>query len=139
MGKVVVEVMVENNDDLTLDRYGKLEGGTIRRVTIPDALVDTGATALGLPKRLIDELGLKFVKSRPGMTASGPRELRVYGPTKLTIMDRDCTVDAIELPDGCPVLIGQIPLECLDFVVDPRNQRLIGNPAHGGEQIIEMY
>ena len=42
-------------------------------------------------------------------------------------------------PDDCPVLIGQIPLEALDFVVDPANRRLIGNPAHGGEQMIELY
>jgi hypothetical protein len=54
-------------------------------------------------------------------------------------MGRDCTSDVTELPDDCPVLIGQIPLEALDFVVDPLAQRLIGNPAHGGEQIIEIY
>jgi hypothetical protein len=30
-------------------------------------------------------------------------------------------------------------LELLDFVVDPVHQRLIGNPAHGGEQMIELY
>jgi hypothetical protein len=27
----------------------------------------------------------------------------------------------------------------LDFVVDPAGQRLIGNPEHGGEQMIEMF
>jgi hypothetical protein len=37
------------------------------------------------------------------------------------------------------VLIGQIPLETLDFVVDPVGQKLIGNPAHGGEHIYEWY
>jgi len=26
-----------------------------------------------------------------------------------------------------------------DFVVDPGPQRLIGNPAHGGEQVLELY
>jgi hypothetical protein len=38
-----------------------------------------------------------------------------------------------------PPLIGQIPLEFLDFVVDPTGGRLIGNPAHGGEHMFEMY
>ena len=33
----------------------------------------------------------------------------------------------------------RIPLEHLDFVVDLRNRRLIGNPAHGGEHVYEMY
>ena len=45
----------------------------------------------------------------------------------------------MEVPDDCPVLVGLIPLEALDFVVDPVNQQLIGNPAHGGEQMVELY
>jgi hypothetical protein len=35
------------------------------------------------------------------------------------------------------VLIGQISLEGLDFVVDPVGQRLLGNPDHGGEQMVD--
>jgi hypothetical protein len=45
----------------------------------------------------------------------------------------------VEVADDCPVLIGQVPLEVMDFVVDPAGQRLIGNPAHGGEQVYELY
>ena len=52
---------------------------------------------------------------------------------------RDCTCDVVKVPDDCPVLIGQVPLELLDFVSDPSGQHLIGNPAHGGEHIIELY
>jgi hypothetical protein len=44
-----------------------------------------------------------------------------------------------EVPDDCPILIGQIPLELLDFVVDPSGQKLIGNPEHGGEHVVELY
>jgi hypothetical protein len=45
----------------------------------------------------------------------------------------------MEGPNELPVLIGQIPLEHLDFVVDLRNRTLIGNPAHGGEHVYELY
>jgi hypothetical protein len=45
----------------------------------------------------------------------------------------------VEVPDDCPVLVGQLILEALDFVVDPVKQRLIGNPEHGGEQIYDLY
>lgn len=65
--------------------------------------------------------------------------MRVYGPVRLTVQGRDCNSDVSELPDDCPVLIGQVPLELLDFVVDPIGQRLMGNPEHGGEHMIEMY
>jgi len=37
------------------------------------------------------------------------------------------------------VLIGQLALEGIDLVVDTKNQRLIGNPAHGGQHVIENY
>lgn len=36
-------------------------------------------------------------------------------------------------------LIGQIPLEHLDFVVDLRNRKLTGNPTHGGEHVYELF
>jgi hypothetical protein len=78
-------------------------------------------------------------RTRRILTAAGPAEARVYGAVRLTVQGRDCTVDVSELPDERPVLIGQVPLELLDFVVDPAGQRLIGNPAHGGEQMLEIY
>jgi hypothetical protein len=54
------------------------------------------------------------------------------------VQDRDRVIEVAELPDGCPPLIGQIPLEMLDFVVDLKNRRLIGNPDQGGENMIDM-
>jgi hypothetical protein len=63
----------------------------------------------------------------------------MYEAVRLTIQGRSCTMDVLEAPDDVPVLIGQLPLEHLDLVVDLRNRCLIGNPAHGGEHIYEMY
>ena len=45
----------------------------------------------------------------------------------------------MEVPNEVPVLIGQIPLEMLDLVVDPQGRRLIGNPEHNGEHILELF
>ncbi len=63
----------------------------------------------------------------------------MYQAVRLTIHERSCTVNVMEVPDEVPTLIGQVPLELLDFVVDPQGQRLIGNPAHNGEHILELY
>lgn len=54
-------------------------------------------------------------------------------------MGRDTDVIVSEVPDDCPNLIGQLPLEDLDFVLDLRNQRIIPNPAHNGEWQDEEY
>ena len=62
----------------------------------------------------------------------------VYQAVRLTIGGRFCTVDVLEVPDDTPALVGQIPLEMLDLVVDLQGRRLTGNPAHNGEHILEL-
>jgi hypothetical protein len=48
----------------------------------------------------------------------------------LEIQGRRGRFDVVEVPDSIPNIIGQIPLEDLDWVVDCRNQRLVPNPEH---------
>ena len=139
MGKVVVSARIENLWDAhDLDRGG-LTADEVRLVEIDDALVDTGATMLSMPKKLIEQLGLKKHRTRTARTSAGMAEFAIYEAVRLTIQGRDCLAEVAELPDDCPVLIGQVPLEVLDFVVDPVGQRLIGNPDHGGQQMIDMF
>jgi hypothetical protein len=107
MGRVLTEATIENLKDLWDAERGLLPPEKVRRITVSDALVDTGAT--------------------------------VYDVVRLTIQDRDCPVEVVEVPDEVPVLIGQLPLENLDLVVDLQGRRLTGNPAHGGEQVFELY
>ena len=139
MGKVLVTAKVESMEDLFAVKKGLIKPEEVRSVEVTDVLVDTGATMLSLPRRLIAQLGLEPFRTRPVKTSAGPVTVQVYGTVRLTIQGRECPSDVAEVPDDCPVLIGQVPLELLDFVVDPVNQRLIGNPAHGGEHMIEMY
>ena len=139
MGKVLVPAQMENVYDLHEVTLGTRVPDAVRRVNVLDALVDTGASTLSLPNSVIAELGLQPLRTRRARTSAGQVDLQVYGTVRLTVQGRDCTCDAVGVPDDCPVLIGQVPLELLDFVVDPCGQRLIGNPAHGGEHIIELY
>jgi predicted aspartyl protease len=139
MGGVTVAAKIENVDDLVLARKGLLSLEQVRCVEVDDALVDTGATILSMPKKMIEQLGLEVVRTRRTRTSAGNVTVQVYGTARLTIQGRDCPTEVLEVPNDCPVLIGQVSLELLDFVVDPANRLLIGNPAHGGEQMLEMY
>jgi predicted aspartyl protease len=139
MGRVLTEATIENLKDLWDAERGWLPPEKVRRITVPDALVDTGATLLSLPTRLIRELGLSPRRTRKVISSTGATEPTVYDVVRLTIQDRDCPVEVVEVPDDVPVLIGQLPLENLDLVVDLRARRLTGNPAHGGEQVFELY
>lgn len=139
IGKVVVPAVIENLEDLLKAERGEISRDEVRRVEVPDALVDTGAMMLSVPKRLIAPLGLTPFRTRTVRTVGGIVQTTLYRAVQLTVHGREVTCDVAEIPDECPVLIGQIPLEGLDFVVDPVHQRLIGNPEHGGEHMIDIF
>jgi predicted aspartyl protease len=139
MGKVAVTARIENLEDVYEAEKENLHPTEIRTVEVSDALVDTGATLLSIPRRLIVQLGLRRRRTRTARTAAGIVSFGIFGGVRLTVQGRDCIAEVCEVPDECPVLIGQTPLELLDFVVDPIGQRLIGNPEHGGEQMIDMF
>jgi predicted aspartyl protease len=139
VGKTLVSAKIENVMDLYAASKGLLPEEQVRRVEVTDALVDSGASHLSMPKRLINQLDLPHVSVGRAKTTAGMRTFELYGPVRLTIQGRMCSVDVAEIADECPVLIGYLPLAGLDFVVDPKNQRLIGNPDHGGEFMIDMF
>jgi len=139
MGKVLVTAKIESVYDLYDASRGLMTDDQVRRLEVTDALVDTGATTLLLPKRMVAQLGLTPGRTRRARTTAGSTTLQAYGVVKLTVQGREWVGDVLEIPDDCPVLIGQIPLEGLDFVIDPAGQRLIRNPDHGGEQMIDLF
>jgi hypothetical protein len=139
MGKVLVTAKIENLQDLWEVEKGQLTDDKVRRVEVTDALVDTGASTLLLPKRMIAQLGLRSYRSRTSRGLGGPLTIPMFGTVLLTIQGRDCRLDVGEIDDEYPVLVGQIPLEMLDWVVDTKNQRLIGNPEHGGQWMMDVF
>ncbi len=139
MGRVLVQAKIENLGDLLMLDRGLIKPEEVRMVVVDQALIDTGATALSLPKSLIEKLGLTLIRTRKAATSAGMVDVGIYGTVRLTIQGRDMPTDVTEIPEECPVLIGQIPLEAMDWVIDMKNHGIIGNPRHGGEQIIELY
>jgi clan AA aspartic protease len=139
MGRVLTEATIENSGDLWAVRNGLKTPDQVRRVDVTDALVDTGATTLALPIHLIAELGLSKLGEKRSRSSRGTGMVSMYEAVRVIIQGRDVTVDVMEVPDDVPVLIGQIPLEMMDLVVDPRAQKLIGNPANDGVQTLELY
>ena len=72
-------------------------------------------------------------------TTNGVRRRAVFEPVRLELMGRNGVFQVVEVDDSVPNLLGQIPLEYLDFVVDPRSQKLVPNPEHGDKQMSEEY
>ena len=137
MGKVVVKVKLTNQGDLVA-AHRKLSKAKPRTVEAK-ALVDAGATRLYLQSSLIKALGLRKECDVPSKTADGVRRRAVFEPVRLELMGRNGVFQVVEMNDDVPNLLGQIPLEYLDFVVDPRGPKLIPNPEHGDKQMSEEY
>jgi predicted aspartyl protease len=133
MGKFEVVVEIENLEDWMNASKGRIAADEIRRVVVVEAVIDASTTGFLMPKRLIEQLGLKPFRTRTSRTVNGEMEIAVYRAVRLTIQGRDCISDVGEIADGLPVIVGQVPLELMDWVVDPRRCQLVGNPAHGGE------
>lgn len=139
MGKVLATARLENLFDVESRERGLLSPEQVRTVEVTDALIDTGATGLLVPRRLIAQLGLRHFRTRTAKGIGGSVPMPMYSAVRLTIDGRECAIDVGEVSDDFPVLVGQVPLEMLDWVVDSKGQRLIGNPAHGGEHVMEVF
>ncbi|MBI5386821.1 MAG: retropepsin-like domain-containing protein [Verrucomicrobia bacterium] len=137
MGKVIVRIKLTNYSDLVVRRL-KLAKRKPRTVEV-EALVDTGATRLYLKPSVIKRLGLVRTDTVRSQTTNGDALRYKYEPVQLELMGRRESFDVIETPENVPNLLGQVPLEVLDLVVDAKGQRLTPNPAHGGEQMTEEY
>ena len=137
MGKVIVKLRLVNNGELFSYEL-KLSRRKPRQVEV-EALVDTGATRLYLKPSVIKALGLRKVEEVQSQTTNGTRTRGVYDPVRLELMGRHGTFDVVDIDEQVPNLLGQVPLEVLDFVVDPKRQKLIANPDHGGIQMTEEY
>ena len=137
MGKVIVKLRLVNNGELFSYEL-KLSRRKPRQVEV-EALVDTGATRLHLKPSVIKALGLRKLEEVQSQTTDGTRTRGVYDPVRLELMGRHGTFDVVDIDEQVPNLLGQVPLEVLDFVVDPKRQKLIANPEHGGIQMTEEY
>ena len=137
MGKVVVKVKLTNLFDLAF--FNRRVSKKRPRALEVEALVDTGATRLYLKPSVIKKLALQRVDTIRSQTTQGEAIRYKYEPVQLELMGRKENFDVIEVPESVPNLLGQVPLEVLDLVVDSKGQKLIPNPAHGGEQMTEEY
>jgi len=123
MSSVSTEITITSLYDLML-------GDTVRRIHIPDAVVDESVMFLTLPRNLIDVLGLSVQFKKWSENVCDPVRVRING--------REAVGDPIEALEGTPVRVGICILAMMDLVIDRQACKLIGNPAHGGEQILQV-
>lgn len=104
-----------------------------------DAVIDTGATMLVLPQNLIDELSLRKIREATVKYANDQRQRKsVYAGLLVEIKGRVGNFDTLAEEEGTEPLIGQIVLEELDLVVEPRTRTVMPNPRSPEIPMVEI-
>ena len=137
MGFVHTEITIRNTGDVIKAEDGIIPEEDIRQVTV-DAMVDTGASTLVINEDLREQLGLKVRGQRPVTLANETKDIALITESvEIHWKNRDTTCRALVVSGAGKILLGAIPLEDMDLMVDPKRQELVG--AHGDEPISFCY
>jgi len=133
MGLVYEEITLKNVEDIFKAKNGIIKKHEIRQTTLT-AMVDTGAGTLIINEPVRQLLGLDVIEERQVTLANETKEMcKLTEPVEIHWKNRSSSVRALVISGGGDVLLGAIPLEDMDLMVDPAKQRLVG--AHGDDVV----
>ncbi len=128
MGKIFADITLINTKDKFRVEENLIKEDQIRSLEI-NILVDTGAYNLAINERIANQLGLSKLKEQAFILADGSEQLfDIVGPVDIVFENRETTCRAVLLPGNAEPLLGQIPLEDMDVVLLPKEERMIVNP-----------
>ena len=113
--------MINADIELSNPRQPELSGLSVR------ALVDTGAMTICIPEHVAVQLKLDEIEKREVTTADEKSHLVPYvGPIQIRFQRRTCFTGALVI--GESVLLGAVPMEDMDLVIEPSRQTITVNP-----------
>ena len=133
MGHVNTKITLKNIRDIFKEKEGIIKEPEIRKATV-DVMVDTGSTMLVINEKLFQQLGLDVMGERIITLANDTKETcKLTEPLEINWENRSIAMPALVIEDASDFLLGVLPLEGMDLMVDTVNQRLVG--AHGDQQV----
>jgi len=132
MGIVQEEITLKNVRDKMKAEEGYIKEFEIRQTTV-QAVVDTGAMNLVINEQMRQQLGLGVVgESQATLADNTKRTVKIAEPVEIHWKNRSMTLQPWVVSAG-RILLGVIPLEYMDLMVDPKQQKLVG--VHGDEEV----
>ena len=130
MGLITAKLELLNSGDYYNFQDGKLSEPDIRKVNV-DALVDTGAYMFCINDQIKNQLGLKVLSIETAEMANGEiNSFEVVGPVMIKFKNRQTICRAFVMPGDSQVLLGSIPMEDMDVIINPKSQTMEVNPLH---------
>ena len=131
MGIVQAVITLKNLLDNGKAREGLIKINDIRTATVT-AVVDTGSLNLLITEELRQKLGLTVIDEKIAHIANGQRvSCKVTDAVEVRWKNRGTVVPALVIPGAEKILLGAIPLEGMDLMVNPVSQELVG--IHGDD------
>ena len=124
MGLIHVKIGLTNTVDASNAHTGLIDKGKVRRMDV-QVLVDSGATLLCINENIALELGLTQSRESMITLADGSKKAcKIVGPVTINFLTRSTVVEAIVLPGDAQPLLGALPMEGMDVIIDPLTQTL---------------
>jgi len=140
MGKVIVKAKLWNFADEIDFKRGLISKDQIRTVEVEDAIIDTRATMLTLPEEIVEKLGLIIIREATVTYANNSKaRKKIASGVRIEILNRTAVGECIVEEKGTKVLIGQVILEVMDLVVDPKKNAIAPRPESPDMPLIEIY
>jgi clan AA aspartic protease len=128
MGLTYAEITLENTVDAVRAQEGDIPNANVRKMNVR-ALVDSGANMLIINQSIADQLGLTVQDSAEVELADGTHiKHYLVGPITIRFKNRKAICEAVVIPSAREILLGVIPLEAMDVIIDPGTQQLIVHP-----------
>ena len=132
MGVVRAEITLRNAVDVGNCRRNLMKEPEIRQ-TVVQAVVDTGAMNLVINEKLRRQLGLGVMGTKEVTLADNTkRMIKIAEPVEIYWKNRSMICQPWVVNAG-RILLGVIPLEHMDLMVDPVSQTLVG--VHGDKEV----
>jgi len=129
MGTVHTEITLKNMVNVVNAQKGIVSEKDVQSITVT-AVVDTGAASLVINEEQCQKLGLGIRMERSARVADGRRVIcKVTEPVEIQWKNRRTSCEAMVIPGAETVLLGAIPLEGMDLMVNPVSLELVG--VHG--------
>jgi clan AA aspartic protease len=137
MGVFKEEITLENILDRGDANRGYIKESEVRKLKV-EAMPDTGAWTLVINEDIRQKLGLTIEETSESSLADGQRgTYDVTISVKIRWKDRSTALPAVVVPNAKDVLLGALPLEAMDLMVDPVHGKLVG--VHGDQPLHVIY
>jgi clan AA aspartic protease len=131
------KITLINARDMGNAKEGLIPDKKVRAISV-EAMPDTGAWTLVINEDTRQKLGLTIIETSRSTLADG--KTSVYDVTEGIVIrwkDRSTVLPAVVVPDAKDILLGALPLEAMDLMVDPVNEKLVG--VHGDQPLHVLY